>query len=153
MRAGFASLSSSTVFSSRVVGWLTQPRMTTDLALQALPLAVWRRKPVERVMVHSDQGCLFTSRRWQPFLRPHRLEPRKSGRGNCHDNAVAESHFQLLKRKRVRRRTYHTRNDARRDVFEHIEMFHNPKRKHTIIGMLSAVDFGARRQNLNKSGV
>ena len=64
-----------------------------------------------------------------------------SRRGNCHDNAVAESFFQLLKRERIRRRTYPIRDDARRDVFDYLEMFYNPKRKHTNNGMLSPVDF------------
>ena len=75
-------------------------------------------------------------------------EPSMSRCGNCHDNAVAESFFQLLKRERVRRRTYPTRDAARQDVFEYIEMFYNPKRKHTNNGMLSPVDF----ENLSQSG-
>jgi putative transposase len=141
------------LFSRRVVGWSAQPRMTTDLALQALLAAVWRRKPKARVMVHSDQGSQFTSREWQVFLSQHNLEPSMSRRGNCHDNAVAESFFQLLKRERVRRRTYPTRDAARQDVFEYIEMFYNPKRKHTNNGMLSPVDFENRQQKLNEAGV
>ena len=141
------------LFSRRVVGWSAQPRMTTDLALQALLVAVWRRKPKARVMIHSDQGSQFTSREWQVFLAQHNLEPSMSRRGNCHDNAVAESFFQLLKRERIRRRTYMTREDARQDVFEYIEMFYNPKRKHTNNGMLSPVDFEIRQQKMNEAGV
>lgn len=141
------------LFSRRVVGWSAQSRMTTELALQALLMAVWRRKPASRVTVHSDQGSQFTSREWQTFLRQHNLEPSMSRRGNCHDNAVAESFFQLLKRERIRRRTYSTRDDARRDVFDYIEMFYNPKRKHTNNGMLSPVDFEIRQQKMNKAGV
>jgi len=141
------------LFSRRVVGWSAQSRMTTDLALQALLMAVWRRKPDGKVTVHSDQGSQFTSREWQTFLRQHDLESSKSRRGNCHDNAVAESFFQLLKRERIRRRTYPTRDDARRDVFEYIELFYNPKRKHTNNGMLSPVDFEIRQQKLNRAGV
>ena len=76
-----------------------------------------------------------------------------SRRGNCHDNAVAESFFQLLKRERIRRRTYLTRDDARGDVFEYIELFNNPKRKHTNNGMLSPVDFETGHQKLNQAGV
>lgn len=141
------------LFSRRVVGWSAQPRMTTDLALQALLAAVWRRKPKTRVMIHSDQGSQFTSREWQVFLGQHNLDASMSRRGNCHDNAVAESFFQLLKRERIRRRTYPTREAARQDVFEYIEMFYNPKRKHTNNGMLSPVDFEARQQILNEAGV
>jgi len=76
-----------------------------------------------------------------------------SRRGNCHDNAVAESFLQLLKRERIRRRTYPTRDDARRDVFEYIELFYNPKRKHTSNGMQSPVEFETRQLKLNKAGV
>ena len=141
------------LFSRRVVGWSAQPRITTDLALQALLMAVWRRKPMDRVTVHSDQGSQFTSREWQAFLRQHGLKPSMSRRGNCHDNAVAESFFQLLKRERIRRRTYSTRDDARRDVLEYIELFYNPNRKHTNNGMLSPVDFEIRQQKLNQAGV
>ena len=76
-----------------------------------------------------------------------------SRRGNCHDNAVAESFFQLLKREKVRRRKYRTREEARRDVFVYIELFYNPKRKHTNNGMLSPVDFEERQLKLKKAGV
>ncbi|MEO0764664.1 MAG: IS3 family transposase [Pseudomonadota bacterium] len=141
------------LFSRRVVGWSAQSRMTTDLALQALLMSVWRRKPDGRVTVHSDQGSQFTSREWVTFLSQHNLEPSMSRRGNCHDNAVAESFFQLLKRERIRRRTYPTRDDARRDVFDYIEMFYNPKRKHTNNGMLSPVDFEIRQLELKQAGV
>jgi putative transposase len=103
--------------------------------------------------MHSDQGSQFTSREWQLFLGQHNLEASMSRRGNCHDNAVAESFFHLLKRERIRRCTYPTREAARQDVFEYIEMFYNPKRKHTNNGMLSPVDFEARQQKLNEAGV
>jgi putative transposase len=141
------------LFSRRVVGWSMQSRITTDLALQALLMAVWRRKPKHRVMIHSDQGSQFTSREWQSFLRQHNRDASMSRRGNCHDNAVAESFFQLLKRERIRRRTYPTREAARQDVFHYIEMFYNPKRKHTNNGLLSPVDFETRQQKLNVAGV
>lgn len=141
------------LFSRRVVGWSARSRMTTDLALQALLMAVWRRKPSGRVTVHSDQGSQFTSREWQSFLAQHNLEASMSRRGNCHDNAVAESFFQLLKRERIRRRTYPTRAAARQDVFEYIELFYNPKRKHTNNGMLSPVDFEIRQQKLKQADV
>lgn len=101
------------LFSRRVVGWSAQPCMTTDRALQALLAAVWRRKPKTKVMIHSDQGPQFTIREWLQFLGQHNLEASMSRRGNCHDNAVAESLFQLLKRDRIHRRTYQTREQGR----------------------------------------
>ena len=76
-----------------------------------------------------------------------------SRRGNCHDNAVAESFFQLLKRERIRRRTYPTREAARQDLFEYIELIYNSKRKHTKNGMLSPVDFETRQRKLKQAGV
>jgi len=141
------------LFSRRVVGWSMQSRMTTDLALQALLAAVWRRKPQTKVMIHSDQGSQFTSTEWQSFLGKHNLDASMSRRGNCHDNAVAESFFQLLKRERIRRRAYLTRDAARQDVFDYIEMFYNPRRKHTNNGMLSPVDYEIKQQRMNEAGV
>ncbi len=141
------------LFSRRVVGWAIQSRQTSELAVQALLMAIWRRKPGSGLLIHSDQGVQFTSREWAAFLREHNLEHSMSRRGNCHDNAVAESFFQLLKREKVRRRKYRTREEARRDVFEYIELFYNPKRKHTNNGMLSPVDFEKRQLKLGKAGV
>lgn len=140
------------LFSRRVVGWSMQSRQTTDVVLQALLMAVWRRKPKNKVLIHSDQGSQFTSMDWTSFLKAHNLEHSMSRRGNCHDNAVAESFFNLLKRERVRRRTYKTREDARRDVFDYIEMFYNPKRKHVRNGMLSPVEF-ERQKKVKAEGV
>jgi len=140
------------LFSRRIVGWSMQSRQTTDLVLQALLMAVWRRKPTSKVLIHSDQGSQFTSIDWALFLKHHNLEHSMSRRGNCHDNAVAESFFNLLKRERIRRRTYKTREDARHDVFDYIEMFYNPRRKHARNGMLSPADF-ERKQALKLQGV
>ena len=129
------------LFSRRVIGWSLQSRQVTDVVLQALLMAVWRRKPKTTVLVHSHQGSQFTSMDWAAFLKHHNLEHSMSRRGNCHDNAVAESFFNLLKRERIRRKTYRTREEARQDVFDYIEMFYNPKRKHVRNGMLSPVEF------------
>ncbi len=150
---GFAYLSVVIdLYSRRVVGWVMQSRQTTDLVLQALLMAVWRRKPKGKVLIHSDQGSQFTSMDWASFIKQHNLEHSMSRRGNCHDNAVAESFFSLLKRERIRRRTYRTREEARSDVFDYIEMFYNPKRKHSNNGMLSPADF-EKQQNLKPQGV
>ncbi|MBP2150315.1 putative transposase [Xanthobacter flavus] len=134
------------LFSRRVVGWSIKARQTTNVVLQALLAAVWRRKPKDRVLVHSDQGSQFTSMEWASFLKHHDLQPSMSRRGNCHDNAVAESFFNLLKRERIRRKVYRTRDEARRDVFDYIEMFYNPTRKHARNGMLSPIEFELRHK-------
>ncbi len=91
------------LFSRRVVDWAMQSRQTTDLVLQALLMAVWHRKPKSKVLVHSDQGTQFTIIEWASFLKHHNLQHSMSRRGNCHDDAVAESFFNLLKRERIRR--------------------------------------------------
>ena len=140
------------LYSRRVIGWSMQSRMQMDLVLSALLMAVWRRKPTSKVIIHSDQGSQFTSYEWQKFLKAHNLEASMSRRGNCYDNAVAESFFQLLKRERIRRKTYATRKEARQDVFDYIEFFYNPKRKHGSNGMLSPIDF-EQQQKLKPQGV
>ncbi|WP_447836209.1 IS3-like element ISAeca4 family transposase, partial [Aeromonas salmonicida] len=128
------------LFSRQVIGWSMGPRIDRELAISALLMAVWRRRPEQEVLVHSDQGSQFSSYDWQDFLRDHRLKASMSRRGNCHDNAVAESFFQLLKRERIRRKTYADREEARQDVFDYIEMFYNPKRRHSFNNGLSPVE-------------
>jgi putative transposase len=138
------------LYSRRVIGWSMQSRQTTEVVLQALHMAVWRRRPKDKVLIHSDQGSQFTSMEWASFLKHHNLEPSMSRRGNCHDNAVVESFFNLLKRERIRRKTYRTRDEARRDVFDYIEMFYNPTRKHVRNGMLSPVEFERQMKTANE---
>ena len=94
--------------------------------------------------MHSDQGSQFSSHDWQDFLKSHRLVPSMSRRGNCHDNAVAESFFQLLKRERIKRKIYTDRAQARSDVFDYIELFYNPRRRHGFTNQLSPVEFERR---------
>lgn len=114
------------LFSRRVIGWSLQSRQVTDVVLQALLMAVWRRKPKTTVLVQSDQGSQFTSMDWAAFLKHHNLEHSMSRRGNCHDNAVAESFFSLLKRERILRNTYRTREEARRRL-RNSGLFTNPQ--------------------------
>jgi putative transposase len=132
------------LYSRQVVGWATAPTMTRDLVLQALLAAVWKRKPAPGVLVHSDQGSQFTSDDWQAFLKAHHMVPRMSRRGNCHDNAVAESFFSALKKERIKRRIYPNRATATSDVFDYIEMFYNPIRRHGSAGGVSPVEFERR---------
>ena len=129
------------LFSRQVIGWSMGPRIDRELAINALLMAVWRRQPTETVMVHSDQGSQFSSYDWRDFCNAHNLQQSMSRRGNCHDNAVAESFFQLLKRERIKRRTYATREEGRADVFDYIEMFYNPKRRHNSSGGLSPANY------------
>ncbi len=135
------------LFSRQVVGWSMQSRMETDLALNALLMAVWRRQPTSAVTIHSDQGSQYSSHEWQSFLKAHNPVASMSRRGNCYDNAVAESFFQLLKRERIRRRIYIDREEARRDVFDYIEMFYNSKRRHGYANDVSPVQYEMRYSN------
>ncbi len=119
------------LYARNIVGWSMSSRMTDDLVLSALAMAYWRRKPTDKVMLHSDQGSQYTSRDCQKLLKTLNIEPGMSRRGNCWDNAVAESFFSNLKKEKIRRKIYKTRDEARAAVFNYIEMFYNPKRRHT----------------------
>ncbi|WP_139795503.1 IS3 family transposase [Enterobacter cloacae] len=129
------------LFSRKIIGWSMQSRMTKDIVLNALLMAVWRRNPQKQVLVHSDLGSQYTSHEWQSFLKSHGLEGSMSRRGNCHDNAVAESFFQLLKRERIKKKIYGTREEARSDIFDYIEMFYNSKRRHGSSNQMSPTEY------------
>ena len=129
------------LFSRKIIGCSMQSRMTKDIVLNALLTAVWRRNPQKQVLVHSDQGSQYTSHEWQSFLKSHGLEGSMSRRGNCHDNAVAESFFQLLKRERIKKKIYGTREEARSDIFDYIEMFYNSKRRHGSSNQMSPTEY------------
>ena len=123
--------------SRMIIGWSMQPTLVRDLVLDALLMAVWRRKPQQRVIMHSDQGSQYGSDDWLRFCQQHNLMPSMSRRGNCWDNAVAESFFGSLKKERIRRRIYRTRELAKADIFDYIESFYNRKRRHSHLGGMS----------------
>lgn len=129
------------LFARKVVGWSMKPTLARELVLDAILMAVWRRKPKQSVLIHSDQGSQFGSDDWQRFCRDHDLEPSMSRRGNCWDNAVVESFFGSLKKERIKKRIYKTRELARADVFEYIEMFYNRQRRHSHLGGVSPEAF------------
>ncbi|AUX71784.1 IS3 family transposase [Erwinia pyrifoliae] len=129
------------LFARNVVGWSMKPTLSRELALDALMMAVWRRKPDGEVIVHSDQGSQYGSDDWQRFCRANNLVPSMSRRGNCWDNAVAESFFSSLKKERIRKRMYKTRDLARADIFDYIEVFYNRARRHSHLGGVSPEAF------------
>ncbi|EEA8680644.1 IS3 family transposase [Salmonella enterica subsp. enterica] len=129
------------LFARNVVGWSMKPTLSRELALDALMMAVWRRKPDGEVVVHSDQGSQYGSDDWQRFCRANNLAPNMSRRGNCRDNAVAESFFSSLKKERIRKRIYKTRDLARADIFDYIEVFYNRARRHSHLGGVSPEAF------------
>jgi putative transposase len=125
------------LFARKVVGWSMKPTLARELVLDAILMAVWRRKPKQSVIIHSDQGTQYGSDDWLRFCRDHDLEPSMSRRGNCWDNAVVESFFSSLKKERIKKRIYKTRDLARADVFDYIEVFYNRQRRHSHLGGVS----------------
>ena len=119
------------LFARNIVGWAMAPRITDNLVLDAVTMAYWRRKPINKVMLHSDQGSQYTSGRCKKLLKALNIQASMSRRGNCHDNAVPESFFANLKKEKIRRIKYKSRAGARQSMFNYIEMFYNPKRRHT----------------------
>ncbi len=129
------------LYSKAIVGWSMSHRITRDLVLQALLMALWNRTPGEGLMHHSDRGSQYASGDFQALLDEHGIECSMSGTGNCYDNAAVESWFGLLKRERVHRRHYRTRQEARQDVFDYIERFYNRRRPHGSAGRMSPLQF------------
>jgi len=129
------------LFSRRVVGWSMSAQMTAQLVTDALLMALWRRGKPHALLHHSDRGSQYTSEQFQRLLAEHGVTCSMSRSGNCWDNAAMESFFSSLKTERVTRKTYRSRNQAKADVFDYIERFYNPKRRHSTIGYLSPMEF------------
>jgi len=110
-----------------VVGWSMSTRQDRQLVLRAVLMACWQRPNREPVILHSDRGTQFTSYEYQQFLKDHHITLSMSEIGHCGDNAPAEGFFGMIKRERINRRRYLTVADARADVFDYIERFHNPR--------------------------
>ena len=129
------------LFSRRVVGWSMQASMTAQLVADALMMAIWRRGKPAMLLHHSDQGSQYTSEQFQRLLADHGIVCSMSRSGNVWDNSAMESFFSSLKIERTDRKTYRTRDEARADVFDYIERFYNPRRRHSTIGYKSPVEF------------
>ena len=111
-----------------MVGWSMSAVQNRELVIQAVLAALWQRPKGLCTILHSDRGCQFTSHEYQQFLKGHHLTCSMSAVGSCADNASAESFFGQMKRERVNRRYYPTRQDARADIFDYIERFYNPRK-------------------------
>jgi putative transposase len=129
------------LFSRRVVGWSMSASMTAQLVTDALMMAIWRRGKPDALLHHSDRGSQYTSEQFQRLMADHGVTCSMSRSGNCWDNAAMESFFSSLKTERTARKTYRTRDEAKADVFDYIERFYNPKRRHSTIGYLSPMEF------------
>ncbi|HEY5253041.1 MAG TPA: IS3 family transposase [Acidobacteriaceae bacterium] len=129
------------LFSRRAVGWSMSAEMTAQLVTDALVMAIWRRGKPDALLHHSDRGSQYTSEQFQKLMSDHGVVCSMSRSGNVWDNAAMESFFSSLKTERTARKTYRTRDQAKADVFDYIECFYNPKRRHSTIGYLSPVEF------------
>ena len=124
------------LFSRKIVGWATRSTIHRDLVLDAVMMSVKERQPQETI-IHSDQGSQYGSDDWRRFCLSNGLKPSMSRRGNCWDNAVAESFFGSLKKERIKKRIYRSRDVATADVSDYIESFYNPERRHQHLGGVS----------------
>ena len=129
------------LYSRRIVGWSMSRWMSRRLVVDALRMALAARRPEGPLIHHSDRGGQYTSDDFRDELAKHGIACSMSGSANCYDNAVVESFFGLLKRERVNRLRYRTRDEARADLFEYIEVFYNRKRRHGYLGNVSPADF------------
>ena len=129
------------LFSRRVVGWSMSDTMTAQLVTDALVMAIWRRGKPDALLHHSDQGSQYTSEQFQRLMTDNGVTCSMSRSGNVWDNAAMESFFSSLKTERIARKIYRTRNHARAEVFDYIERFYNPTRRHSTLGYLSPMDF------------
>ena len=129
------------LYSRMIIGWSMQSAPTNRLVLNALSMALLRRQPKQKIIIHSDQGSQYTSNQWKNFCKKHNLILSMTKKGNCLDNAVIESFYSSLKKEIIKGQVYKTRNLAKLDIFEYIETFYNSNRRHSYIGWISPKDF------------
>jgi putative transposase len=133
------------LFSRMVVGWSMDKRITRRIVIDALRMGVGRRRPTPGLMHHSDRGVQYCSSDFQNLLEAFKMTCSMSRKGDCWDNAVAESFFGTLKTERVFFADYKTRDEARRDIVDYIEMFYNSRRRHSYLGNISPRQFEETR--------
>lgn len=133
------------LYSRGVVGWSMSERMTAELACNALKMALWRRKMPEGVIFHSDRGSQYCSDAYRELIGVHKLVSSMSAKGNCYDNACAESFFHSLKVEAIHGERFVTRQEMRETVFEYIEQYYNRTRRHSANGNLSPEAFEAQK--------
>ena len=139
------------LFSRKVVGWSLQATMTADLVKDALTMAVGRRCPLPGLLHHSDRGSQYASEAFRKALEKYKMIASMSRKGDCWDNAVVERFFRSLKTELTDHMLYSTRDEARRDIIEYIEMFYNSERLHSYLGYLSPAEFEEQYWNFQKA--
>jgi putative transposase len=141
------------LFSRRIVGWAMSDRMTSDLTVKALNMAVRRCRPEPGLIHHSDQGSQYTAQDYQAVLEAHRILPSMNGAGTWYDNAPMESFFATLKSELVNHRPYRTRDEASPNVFHYIEGFYNRQRLHSSLDYVSPEDHEQFYRNSHERGL
>ena len=131
------------LFSRQIVGWSMDKRITKELVINAFHMAYWRRRPLKGLIFHSDRGSQYCSSEFQSILASYGAISSMSRKGDCFDNAVAESFFGSLKTERVHFANYQTREEAKLDIVDYIEMFYNSRRFHPYLGYVSPRQFEA----------
>lgn len=129
------------LFSRRVVGWAISKRLGEELVMDAFNMALWRRRPDEGLILHSDRGSQYSSRSFQRLLKNCGALSSMSSKGDCFDNAPAESFFGSLKTEWVFNQNYRTREEAKRDLIDYLEMFYNSERLHSYLDYVSPKQF------------
>jgi len=129
------------LYSRQVVGWAMSNRLTADFVIRALYQAIGRRRPPAGCIFHSDRGVQYACKDFRKVLEHHKFRQSMSKKGDCFDNAVAESFFHTLKVEHVYQHRYATRAEARQSIFEYVEMYYNRQRKHSALGYRSPVSF------------
>jgi len=129
------------LYARRVVGWAVSSRLTQDLALRALQMAITRRRPPAGLIHHSDRGSQYTSQAYCSMLARYQVQMSMSKTGSCFDNAVAESFFSTLKCERLYQQRFSTRQEARTAIFHFIEVFYNRRRLHSTLNYVSPLAF------------
>lgn len=132
------------LYSRRVVGWAMSQRVTVELTEQALTMALVNRAPTAGLLHHSERSSQYAATSYQRVLEDSGLIPNMSRKGNCGDNACVESFFGTLKRELMYHRRYVTRDEAKQDIFEYIEVFYNRQRRHSTLGYHSPAEYEAR---------
>jgi len=134
------------LFSRAVVGWSMDARMKADLVNDAMLMAIWKRKPAKGLLFHSDRGSQYASDSYRKILETHGVKASMSRKGDCWDNAVAESFFHTLKTELVHHCDFQTREEARAEIFEYIEVFYNRQRLHSANGYEAPLVFEVMRK-------
>ncbi len=131
------------LYSRLVVGWSMKERPTQEWVSEALLMAIEQRQPTAGLIHHSDQGLQYCTNQYVELLKRHGIMRSMSRKGNCYDNAVVESLFSSLKNELVHHQDYHTRQEARSDIFDYIELFYNRRRKHESLGYPTPTTYGS----------